>query len=1141
MRLILDLNSMLNASQLRGTDHENGQRVDHDGEKIYVNSAEYGFDNFSSDFADTLAHFGVAPRKVIGVWDGFNAKGLRQAHLPGYKAGRSKAPAVSEQLQRARGMVTEALRKLGVQIVTNAGVEADDVIAYLCRNLRGERNTVVTVDGDLCVLIDSNTDVYRMRELNKNPYGMFPPKYITLYKALVGDTSDKIKGAVGFGDAAWVELVRKFGFEGLDELERMIAHGELQDLAVSVPNMPKLKLILDQIDGVTISWRVASLMPHEVNTMSRPLEWQAGMVQCWEDVPEALRMHRLKSYYGTKTLVTAENYEEALSRLKVAVRQGDFTALDIETSSSMESDLWMLQVRDRDPDAGKVDTLGHELTGMSLTFGSNHQHTIYACVDHREEPGYTNITSKQCRELVEAVPTTLHETVIHNRAFEFPVLYKAWGDDWRDNGWGGFVPNAVDTMIGASYVNENLPRGLKFRSNHHLGYTQATYEDTVTMEGPIGTLPTGGNQKAEFEKAVGDSDDVEMWERRQYKMRELTGRHVKNYGCDDTVCTSALHSHFLTIMEMEGSLRAFREVETLPQYLTSLAFVQGVPASMSKLRALETADDKKFDEAWGTLRAFLISRGWDGTVLPVAESVELGAVKQAVQFVTGNEFTSRKRKPEAVSAEMLAAYPDNDDVRLLAGALVEGNVGVLNAVVKRNFNGEPKINFDSPVQMRNLMYRVIGITPRIYNKLTEREREDEEFAASFSKLRKYQKDPSSVNVTEQDRANWIKKASTDDDAVEFALFKDELDAECRAALEAFSALKRVMTLRKMFYKPYKACPHWTDGLVHSNMNQCEAATRRYSSTDPNLQQLPTKGGFREVLKAHHDDAIVVSLDFKAQELVLCAFASGDEALRSCYVGDNRRDGHSLIAVAASEALWGKAVTYEEFVAMRKSTDKAVKGKADDLRDDGKTVNFATQFGAMAPKVAMTLRSTEEVAQELIDAKDRAFPGINIWKDEVTARVKRTGFTTTMLGARRHLSASALSNNQWDNMRGERQGVNMEIQGSAAEQTKLAMASMWKRGLFTGKYDARFIAPVHDETLSSVHRNQAVAFIREAHACMVQQYANLDIPMESTLCIGRDLSTPIEIGTQFTDEQVQAAIDQLFATKKTEETAELVTA
>lgn len=1136
VRLVVDLNAVLNAALLGGKDPDGWTVKDENGKDVQVNSALYGVERFFDYLVDDMNQFGVAPRNVLGVWDGLGAKMYRQVHLPQYKVGRDKNPAVHEQLGLARDMVAQRLKNVGITTTWVKAREADDVIAYLVRELRDMPNFVSTVDGDLCVLVDPNTHVWRKGKLNENPYGAFAHKHITLYKALVGDTSDGIPGAKGFGDAAFVKLVRTFGMEGLDAFVDLIENGQLGRLQEDVSEMKELQKVIDSKDLVSTCWRVAKLHPEDVNTKTHPLEWNVGMVQPWDDETGVASM---KHWYGTKTLVTSINYVQARRKFQAQLENTPFVALDIETSSVEESDEWMDAVKKRGAD-GKIDALGHELTGGSLTFGDNLQHTIYMSVDHADTP---NITVDQFREMVEVVPTDMH-IVVHNFAFEGQVLYRTWGEKWKANGYHGFLPNVLDTIIGASYVNENLQRGLKFRSKTHLGYEQQTYEDVTTMEGPLDVIPPGGEVKAgPFPKVVeesvwgfveGSEESVcvkpavtEEWYRKQYKMNQLTGRRVLNYGCDDTICTAALHNWFYLVMQIEHTWDVYVQVEQLPAYLTILSNLQGARMSMERLIALETEDKAIYEAEWAKMRDFLFTKGWAGTRRPVFTEVTAAAAKEACEIVLGEEFTTRKKKLPAVAADMRVAFPDNDKADLLANIVDKGDVELLNDIVGKHFTGEPKINFDSPRQVQKLLYSVIGMTPRIYNKLTAKEKADDDMREAFAALRKLNQGRK-VEVTDAMREMWMKKATTDDQAVELALVKDEhLSDEDKAILKCYLKIKEITTRLKMFYRPYRNAPHWRDGLIHSSMIQCEAVTRRYSSRDPNLQQLPSRGEgikFRTLILPHHDDAVIVSLDFTGQELVLMAEVSGDEALRSCYMGDNLRDGHSLIAVAAAPSLWNEHITYEEFMAMRKSKDEAVAARASALRGSAKTVNFATQFGAMAPKVALTLMSTEEVAQEFIDAKDKAFPGINIWKAQQAEINDQRGYALTLLGGRRHLADGMRD----DASRAERQGINMEIQGSAAEQTKLAMAEMWRKGLFTGKYDAVFVAPIHDETVSSVHRKDVVAFVREAHACMVQKYANMVVPMESSLAIGRDFSCPVEIGAKWTDEQLQAAVDKLFA-------------
>jgi DNA polymerase I-like protein with 3'-5' exonuclease and polymerase domains/5'-3' exonuclease len=1095
------------------------------------------------------------------VIDGTNSKATRRTFLPQYKAGRDKAPEVSEQLNIARDRVSKMALHLGMRVIQQKSYEADDVIGYLCKHLRSEPIVVCTADGDLSVLVDDMVSVWRLGEMNVNPCGPFPHKYIRLYKSLVGDTSDKIPGAKGFGDAAWVDMVRTFGLEGLDMMIELIENNQIKRLAEDVADFKPLQKIIDAEAMVSTSWRVAGLMTDQINTMRKPWDLRAGMVAQWAELPDELRVHDLHMFYGTKTLVTAGNYDRVYEGFANRVNESPFVALDIETSSSEESDEWIERVNSisEKTRGNKLDVLGHELTGMSLTFGANTQHTFYMSVGHKDTD---NITVDQCMEMVELIPGRLH-TIIQNRQFEFSVLYRTWGDKWEDNGWHGLVPNALDTKIGASYVSEDVPKGLKERSKLHLGYTQQTYEQTTTKSGALG-FRKGGVKRREFDQEVAPAvyketvieiddewvdDDgeihqskteqvvqelvtapvVERWESRQFKMNELTGREVLDYGCDDTICTAALHSHYWFIMELENTLQVFLDVETLPEYLTSLAFVQGIPVSMGKLRQMEKADDVRYEKAWAHLREFLMRSGWDGTECPEFEGdIEPSDVKLALPIILDGEFATKKRKLVGIAFDIREQFPNNDRAELLAAIVERNDVNELNKLVRQHFDGEPKINFSSPKQMQNLFYNVLGIKPRILNKMTPKQRDENKvMREAFTKFRKI-KDGKDLTYTKEEHEALISKSSTDDDAVASALALDDLTPERKAVLEAYQTVRSIGTRRSLFYKPYKVLTHWRDGRLHPSLNQSEAATRRHSSSAPNVQQMEKgEGGIREVILPHADDCVVVSLDLSGQELRLQAELSGDEAMTSCYVGDNKRDMHHLTAVAATVIMWGYGVHYDDFVRMLESDDKEIKSKAKALRADAKTTNFATAYGAMAPKIALTLMTDEETAQAFIDAKEKAFPRLPEWNKEVQEIASRRGYSLTMLGARRHLAEGLNAESKWDRMAAERQAGNFEIQGSGGEMLKLAMARMWSRGIFAGKYRAKFYAPIHDEVVFSCHRDDLIAVLKEVHPCMIQQYATMKIPLESSISIGPTFGTQYEIGTTIDEAKIAEALAKIF--------------
>jgi DNA polymerase I-like protein with 3'-5' exonuclease and polymerase domains len=121
------------------------------------------------------------------------------------------------------------------------------------------------------------------------------------------------------------------------------------------------------------------------------------------------------------------------------------------------------------------------------------------------------------------------------------------------------------------------------------------------------------------------------------------------------------------------------------------------------------------------------------------------------------------------------------------------------------------------------------------------------------------------------------------------------------------------------------------------------------------------------------------------------------------------------------------------------------------------------------------------------------------------------------------------NNPWERGRAERQAVNFKIQGSSAEQTKLAMTRFWKSDLVF-KYDARFIAPIHDEVVFSVAIPDLIPFLREAHAQMVGPYADMIVPIASSISIGPNFGDQVEVGEAVNDDVINDALASIFGQK-----------
>ena len=1131
-RLIVDVSSLLWQSLLAGKDKEFGMVVEHEGKEVHVNGWQFGQECAINHLLSVMGELDVVPIETIFVVEGAYSKQRRKAIYNGYKEGRDSRPALAyEQFSILRDKLTQTFRNLGAQIVTQEGVEADDIIAYLARNLDGEK-VILTTDGDMATLIGPDVALWRGGMLTReNPYGPFPHKLIPVYKALVGD-GNEYKGATRFGPKTFLDFMVWAGEGGLAAIEGMMKRRTLHELADDVAEFKPLKLVIDSAEHVYQSYDCALLHDEWVNTLRQPLEWKAGMVKpvsAFEDK----RLHKWAQMVG---LVTKGNYGQAVELFKEAVTQSPFFTLDIETSTPEESDEWLI-AGDK---TNKVDVLGSKLTGLGLTVGRNNNRTLYFSVDHANT---ANVSSADVLDIIRMIPSDKH-IVIQNFAFEGPILYKEWGDQLKDNGWHGFLPNVIDTVFLASYVNENSSLGLKQGSKHYLDYEQQSYADVTTFYDEDGTG-------------------------RQLKMNQLTAEHVLSYGADDTICTAALFNHFRVRMEIEKTWDLQLQVEQLPSYVMALAYVGGTKFSLQRMKELESEDAVTSAKAWATLRDFLIEQGWEGTVTPQYKELTPAMIKEVCQIVLGEELKTMVRTPSKLAK--LVDLMEHADAPLLAQYITQGNLDQINDLVKSRFKGEPELNLGSPLQMRNLLYKTLDLPVRLVNSTTATEREKKPLLSRLVSDHKkrwaghdvppapaymFSDYPPPVDVEAVTKELLMTKAKTDDTAVDFALALDvEGRPEVAKVLSTIRTMKKCATRSSLFYKPYAHMPHWLDGKIHGQAGQCRTVTRRFAPSDPNLAQLPKKGEgvkFRECFLPHKKGAVVVSVDFAGQELRQGAGQSMDQGMLDCFVGEHKKDMHSMTASEAMLAKWGKETVarfakeydddgltdYDLFLRLRRSKDPTTHKMADDLRKDGKGCNFAAQYDCQAPKLAETLVIPVPDAQTFLDAKYKAFPRFEEWKEEVKAEAERTGYVMTPLGGRRHLRDSLLSSEWGVKDKALRQGPNFKIQGASAEQTKLAMSELWRSNILF-RLDMQFFAPIHDELVWSVAAEDALESIKVVVAAMTKPYGNLPVPFLGSVSLGMNFGAQIECGDEaaenpaLLDEIVPQILARLFV--KTEAT------
>lgn len=232
-----------------------------------------------------------------------------------------------------------------------------------------------------------------------------------------------------------------------------------------------------------------------------------------------------------------------------------------------------------------------------------------------------------------------------------------------------------------------------------------------------------------------------------------------------------------------------------------------------------------------------------------------------------------------------------------------------------------------------------------------------------------------------------------------------------------------------------------DGRVHTTYNQTITATGRLSSSDPNLQNIPTRSELGRTVKTAFsagEGSIFLAVDYSQIELRLLAHLSGDEHLVRAF-----NEGEDFHAETAARVF---GVPLSEVTP--------------DLRSRAKAVNFGIVYGQQAYGLSQSLHISMAEARDMIDRYYEAYPGVRKFLDNVVARAKQTGYAETMYGRRRHIPELKAKNPQLRGF-GERTAMNHPMQGTAADIIKIAMARVSRR-LEEEGFAAHMILQVHDE-------------------------------------------------------------------------------
>lgn len=184
-----------------------------------------------------------------------------------------------------------------------------------------------------------------------------------------------------------------------------------------------------------------------------------------------------------------------------------------------------------------------------------------------------------------------------------------------------------------------------------------------------------------------------------------------------------------------------------------------------------------------------------------------------------------------------------------------------------------------------------------------------------------------------------------------------------------------------------------DGRIHASFNQYGAKTGRFSSSDPNLQNIPSHNKeIRQMFKAQ-DGYILLGADYSQQEPMVTSYLSKDKKMQDAFI--HGKDIYSTIASLAFNK------SYEDCLEFRPDGTTNVLGK--ERRTQAKSIVLGVLYGRQIPSIAEQLGVSTKQAQVIYDKVLSAFTGLANFIDESQDMARKYGYVTTAWGRRRHLT------------------------------------------------------------------------------------------------------------------------------------------
>jgi DNA polymerase-1 len=294
--------------------------------------------------------------------------------------------------------------------------------------------------------------------------------------------------------------------------------------------------------------------------------------------------------------------------------------------------------------------------------------------------------------------------------------------------------------------------------------------------------------------------------------------------------------------------------------------------------------------------------------------------------------------------------------------------------------------------------------------------------------------------------------------------------------------RELAKLKSTYVDALPALIHPRTGRIHADFNQTVTATGRLSSSNPNLQNIPTpetEQG-RKVRNAFvaGKGKVLLAADYSQIELRIAAHIAKEKTM-----------------IAAFKA--------GEDIHLRTAATMFGEKEAASRRRIAKTINFGILYGMGAQRLAESGGMTFSEARDYIDRYFAAHKGIAAYMEDIKERIADVGHVDTLFGRKRFFRNVKFMNPR-ERAEAERQAINMPIQGTQADMIKLAMVRIDAR--IAEKYGpdggapVAMVSQVHDELLFEVAKDEAEAFAAEIVPLMAD-VVKLAVPVVVNVSLG----------------------------------------